>query len=216
MKILEPTTTITDYILAAETVVLGVLMLRNSAKTNVPARLWAHAFFTSAMAAAAGGTYHGFGESLGALAPVLWKITVITIGCTSMLLLCAIALAFFADPVRKWLPAIAILQFLVYAFWMAGHNEFKYVVYDYAPSMLLILILQLFAMQRSVPGSGWIAAGILVSFAAAGIQRSSLNLHPEFNHNDLYHVVQMIAMILLYRGGRQLQAPQTLQTQARP
>jgi hypothetical protein len=31
---------------------------------------------------------------------------------------------------------------------------------------------------------------------------SGIALHPHFNHNDLYHVVQIAAMLLFYRGIR--------------
>jgi hypothetical protein len=56
------------------------------------------------------------------------------------------------------------------------------------------------------PGATWILAGLGVSVAAALVQRSGFALHPHFNHNDLYHVVQMLGTWLLYRGGRDLPA----------
>jgi hypothetical protein len=40
--------------------------------------------------------------------------------------------------------------------------------------------------------------------AAALVQRSGFALHRHFNHNDLYHVVQMLGTWLLYRGGSEL------------
>jgi len=36
---------------------------------------------------------------------------------------------------------------------------------------------------------------------AALVQAFRLAPHPQFNHNDLFHVVQMGALYLLYRGG---------------
>jgi hypothetical protein len=44
-----------------------------------------------------------------------------------------------------------------------------------------------------------------VSLAAAAAQASGLDLHPSFNHNDLYHVVQIAAMALFYCGARRMQ-----------
>jgi hypothetical protein len=49
-------------------------------------------------------------------------------------------------------------------------------------------------------------AGVMVSFAAAGVQQSGFALHQHFNHNDLYHVIQMAGVYLLYRGGRLLRS----------
>jgi hypothetical protein len=31
-----------------------------------------------------------------------------------------------------------------------------------------------------------------------------VSLHQHFNHNDLYHVVQMVGLYGVYRGGRSL------------
>ncbi len=53
----------------------------------------------------------------------------------------------------------------------------------------------------SRPRGRWTAAGVAVSFAAAAVQQSGLALHRHFNHNDLYHVIQMGGLYLLYRGG---------------
>jgi hypothetical protein len=52
--------------------------------------------------------------------------------------------------------------------------------------------------------SGWILAGVAVSVGAALVQASGFALHRHFNHNDLYHVIQIAAMLLLYRGAREL------------
>jgi hypothetical protein len=41
---------------------------------------------------------------------------------------------------------------------------------------------------------------VLVSFLAAGVQFNEIALHQHFNHNDLYHVIQMGGMYLFYRG----------------
>jgi hypothetical protein len=39
---------------------------------------------------------------------------------------------------------------------------------------------------------------------AAAVQASGFALHRHFNHNDLYHVVQIAAMVLFYTGARRL------------
>jgi hypothetical protein len=40
----------------------------------------------------------------------------------------------------------------------------------------------------------------VVSVLAATIQVNGVALHHDFNHNDLYHVIQMGGMYLFYRG----------------
>jgi uncharacterized protein DUF6962 len=40
----------------------------------------------------------------------------------------------------------------------------------------------------------------VVSVIGGAVQASGFDLHPHFNHNDLYHVIQIAAMVLFYRG----------------
>ena len=47
----------------------------------------------------------------------------------------------------------------------------------------------------------WLIAGVLVSLVAGIVQARRLALHRHFNHNDLYHVIQMAALYAFYRGG---------------
>jgi hypothetical protein len=42
---------------------------------------------------------------------------------------------------------------------------------------------------------------VAVSVVAGVIQYAHLAPHEHFNHNDSFHVVQMVAIYLLYRGG---------------
>ncbi len=94
---------------------------------------------------------------------------------------------------------VAVLHFAVYGYWMIHHNDFHYVIYDYLPAMLATLLLQALAFHQ--PGASWIIAGILISFGAAAVQQTGIVFHKYFNFNDAYHVIQMFAMWLLYRGG---------------
>ena len=69
-------------------------------------------------------------------------------------------------------------------------------------------------LSRSAP---WIAAAILVTFAASVIQASGFDLHRYFNHNDLYHVIQVGAAWLFYRGFRDSKdRRRTPESEARP
>jgi len=47
-----------------------------------------------------------------------------------------------------------------------------------------------------------VLASLATSVLGAGIQAAGLAPHPSFNHNDLFHVVQMGSLLLLARGAR--------------
>ena len=44
------------------------------------------------------------------------------------------------------------------------------------------------------PAAWWLTAGVGVSVVAGAIQAFRLAPHSRFNHNDLFHVVQMVAL----------------------
>jgi len=74
---------------------------------------------------------------------------------------------------------------------MTGHDDYLYVIIDTGIALAIVAVLH---------RSPWILAGVAVSLVAAGVQASGFDLHPHLNHNDLYHLVQIAAMILFYRG----------------
>jgi hypothetical protein len=51
----------------------------------------------------------------------------------------------------------------------------------------------------------WIVAGVVVGIAGYGIQLTGFRAHQDFNHNDLFHVVQIAAMFLVFRGVSRLE-----------
>jgi hypothetical protein len=207
MQIHEPMTMATDYLLATVAIWWGSRLLLSGAHAEEPVRkLWGGFLFATALAAITGGTYHGFSAHLSPLLlAILWKITVMAIGVASFLVLIAIAQARFLGTVRNVVIAAGVVKLLLYLLWMSVHDDFIWVILDYAPTMLVVLVVEAwFAAARGYRSSRWIVAGIVVSFIAAAIQASGFSLHIHFNHNDLYHVVQIVALYLLYRGGMQL------------
>jgi Family of unknown function (DUF6962) len=199
VNISEPVTLVTDYLLAVECLIFGVLLFWK-AKNERPILFWSISFFTIALAAATGGTYHGFVQSLSVpVSSTLWKITLYSIGVSTFCMLSGMILAALKGKVRTVLLILAAIQFLGFVILIGRSYEYKYVIHDYVPAMAVIVALCILRLNK--PYAIWIIAGILISFAAAGIQLSGFTLHRNFNHNDLYHVVQMIAMYLLYKGG---------------
>ncbi|MFA7536633.1 MAG: hypothetical protein WCY68_11125 [Desulfuromonadales bacterium] len=203
MTIHEPMTLLTDWLLAGVVLAFSVRLAGRSRDWSV--RLWATAFFASALAAIAGGAWHGFRPYLAFPAdPLLWKLALNAIGLASFCLLAAAVFATLAGLPRNIALSVAAGKFLIYAGWMVTHDAFRFVIYDYGSAMLTVLLLQIPGLLRRRPAAGWIAGGILVSFVAAGVQATRLAPHPFFNHNDLYHIIQIGAFYLLYRGGRLL------------
>jgi uncharacterized membrane protein len=83
---------------------------------------------------------------------------------------------------------------------MLSHDAFLYVVIDTGIAFIVVAALHLWKWN------GAILAGVAVSIVGALVQASGFRLHEHFNHNDLYHVIQVAALVLLYRGAKRLQS----------
>lgn len=177
----------TDYLLAAISAYLGFRLLRHS-------RWWATAFFLVALAAVAGGTTHGFP---GLYPLLLWKTTLTAAGMASFAMVVATS-----KGTRLWegpLFWLASAKLLAYGIWTTLRDDFIAVVIDSGAALLVVALLH--AARRDAAWR-WMLAGVALSVVAAAVQALKLAPHPQFNHNDLYHVIQIAAMWLFYRGAR--------------
>jgi hypothetical protein len=185
----------TDYLLAAAAAVIGFVVLRTAGGQDAR-RWWGIAFIALALGAALGGTHHGFRLE------ALWKPTLLVLGVASAGMVAGSALATAPGMWRIALIALAAAKLAVYWTWVWRDDRFIWAVADTGSAFALVALLHLLAWRR--PGSRWIVAGVGVSIAAAAVQASGLDLHRNFNHNDLYHVVQLAALLAYYRGVRVL------------
>lgn len=208
MSLTEPTTMITDYLVAGLSIYFWWRLLADAGRRRVRAvSWWSWAFLATAVGAIAGGTSHGFTVYLGETGwLVLWKTTVYALAVASLCLLVAALLSTFRGPVLTAMLGLAWLKFGFYSLFMIRETDFDYVIYDYGSTMVVVLVLQLWGWVRHrSTAAPWIIGGILVSFVASQIQMSEWSLHRHFNHNDLFHVIEMVGLALLYRGGLQLE-----------
>lgn len=194
---------VTDYVFAA---LCGFFAWRlwkvGKATAQASVCSWAAGFVCFGLASLAGGTVHGFSMVFSeALLQELWKLTAYAIGLAGFFLLTGTLSACLLPSVRLVAMLIPYIQLILYAFWMATHDDFRYVIYDYAFTNLGILALQIRAsLANRTMSALWLVGGVLLSFFAAAVQVSGVSLHRHFNHNDLYHVIQMGGMYLFYRG----------------
>jgi hypothetical protein len=178
----EPVTALTDYALAAVAAFLGVRLLRSN-------RFWALAFLALALAALLGGTWHGFWQS-----DSLWKATTLSVGVASFGMVAGSALAITHGAARQLVFGFALLKLVAYGFWILRHDDFVWVIVDSGSALAIVGLLYLWRF------SGWMLAGVGISIVAGAVQASALALHASFNHNDLYHLIQIAALFAFYRG----------------
>jgi hypothetical protein len=196
----------TDWVLAVLCFHFASRLGMRPAPQREAVTLWAWAFVATGAAAVLGGAYHGFGPEMPSpAADALWRGAMVCAGATSMFMLCAAVRASCGRPWRtRWL-VLAKLKFLAYAALVAWSDDYRFAVYDTIGSMALVLLFQgLEVLRGKLPTLGWMAVAMIISVAAALVQRSIARLGP-FNHNDIYHVIQMASLWFFYRAGRGLQ-----------
>ena len=204
LTIAEPMTTFTDYLITVFATVFAIRLMKRFGASGHPAhRLWSLAFLFIGLAALLGGTSHGF---VGYLADpalrMIWKGTVYSVGLSMIFAVAGSIEGSGLEPLhRKVLHGLNLVAFAMYAIWMTSHSDFMYVIAYYVPAMSSVALIQLWAYYRSkLPAAPWLVGGVVVTLLGAVIQQSGFSLHRHFNHNDIYHVVQIVGLWLLYRG----------------
>lgn len=201
--IYEPMTALTDLFIA----LLGVYFARELHEWYGVRFMnthwhWSYGFVLLALGGLLGAISHGFGPHFPVIVRVaVWKMTLFSIGFAGFFLVMATLYHLFPFHTVQWLRWIPVILLTGYLFVVSRDDRFINAVIFYVPAMLFILLAMLYSKYSlNNPGAGWIAVGIIISFVAAGIQVSGFDLHRHFNHNDLYHVVQMAGMYYIYRG----------------
>jgi len=197
-------TMITDYGMGALAFVLAMRLLSDTvASRQLSGRLWAAALVMTAAAAFLGGTYHGFIEWMPrAAGRALWKATLLATGIGSACLFAAAVIAATAGPLRRALVALVAVKLAAYAWSIATKDSFLLVIADYGTALVAVALAAWFIRPSGLtPAAWWITGGVAVAVVAGAIQWAHLAPHAHFNHNDLFHVVQMASLYLLYRGG---------------
>jgi hypothetical protein len=204
VNLVESSAGITNWLLATITVWLAWELFRRALQLKDRALgLWVGAFCTVAGSAALSGTSQVFTAALSSSsAALLGTGTLVLASLASLLFLLSTLCVYTSGRMLAISAGLAVAKFALFAVWVAVNDDLRMVVYDAAVTMLVIIVLSTWgAWARRNASATWILAGVLVSMLAALFQQGRVSIHPQFSHDDLYHVAQTGAMYLLYRGG---------------
>jgi len=201
--IYEPMTTITDLIIA----VIAFYYSRELTSIYINELLnvqyhWIWTFRILGLGAFLGALSHGIGPYCSApIASIIWKFTTYSIGIMSYFMFLSMLHHLFEYQLVIRLRWVLLCLVVIYLFIVTRNDDFVNVVLFYLPLMAIVLVGLLYSyFVFQSDGVNMIILGIIITFVAAGIQQSGIELHEHMNHNDISHFIQMLAMWFFYQG----------------
>lgn len=206
MTLLEPGVAMSDYGLALECALFAWLVYRQRGG-KAQLRFWFSMLFGAlAFAALLGGTAHGLvADKSSSLHNVIWSGTLIAIGVAAFASWGAGARFSFNDRVAERVVLAAAIIFIIYVgLVFIGHRGFFIAIAHYLPAVLFLFVAMVVAWCRSRDAASLAGVlGVALTFVAAGVQQTDIE-HRYFNHNTLYHLIQALALLLIYLAARRL------------
>ncbi|MCB9230706.1 MAG: hypothetical protein H6581_03545 [Bacteroidia bacterium] len=201
----EQTTAITDLILSVIGLTLSFLLVVLGRRTDMrKCSVWAAAIGLMGIAAGIGFFAHGFVWQ-DATKWLLWQPLNLSLGLSISMFVVGVVYDLNHYALNKWfLPGMLTLGLAFYSITLLFPKTFLIFVAYEALAMFFALGAYFYMRKtRGWPGAIWIVAGIGVSILAAGIQASkalSFTLIWEFDHNGIFHLVQMAGIVFIYLG----------------
>ncbi len=165
-----------------------------------------------ASAAFWGAIFHAFfpddtATTAGFIAWIPVVLSIVVSSSTMLHLALGLLVPRISPSVRRAIVAVYAAAFVGVV--LLVDESFTSIVRFYVPTLVLFLVASARQAIRS-PGSGWrwIAIGLVLSAGAAVLQQAKVAIHPGyFDHNAVYHVVQAIALVVLFLGFRSRLSP---------
>ena len=201
----ELTTSTTDAVLAIECVIVIAILRRSAMVDRWRTGLWSLVFGLIAFSSFLGAVIHGF-EMPNSIRAALWKPLYLSLGiCIALVLVGAVydwRGRLIAGRLIPWGIGVGIVFFGLTEFLHGGFMVF--VAYEAAATVSALAIYSRLAATHRLKGAGVVSAAILLSLAAAGVQASDVSVRIvfPFDHNGIFHLVQMVSIGILGLGLR--------------
>ena len=202
--ITAPVTVLTDVALGALAFVLGARLGVSGAAEGEAARMaLGVGLLATSVAAMLGAGAHGADPVTAPRArEAAWRAALHVTGVVGAATIATVAWFAATGLWRTALLWIAAAKLCVYTVAVARRPEFRLAALDYGSALAVLLGGAAYAgLSWHSRGTVWIIGGVAVSLVAGVIQERRIAPNRHFNHNDLYHVIQMVALYFLYRGG---------------
>lgn len=201
----EQTTAVTDVLMAILAFIVTLKVYRTGKNIDSKkTRIWMWAFGLLTFASATGAVAHGF--QMSKLTNfVLWQPLNLALGVAIGLFAAGVIYDFrnFTLP-KTLIPLLLIGAIVFFTITVILPNAFiVFIIYEAIAMIFAFVVYTILASRKTIKGAGLMAAGILVTIIAAAIQSIEtirVTLIWEFDHNGIFHIVQMIGLVILLKG----------------
>lgn len=199
----ELTTSATDALLAIECTLIIALLLRTAANNRWRTNLWCSVFALLATASFLGALLHAL-ELPKSIRIALWTPLYLSLGILLLL--------FMVGAVADWRGKVMAKRLVPWGIGMSaaflgltallGGKFIVFIVYAAAIMLSTLAIYTFLAATHRLKGAAVIVLAIILNLAAAAVQASNLSLHLifPFDHNGLFHLVQIVSTAILALG----------------
>lgn len=200
----EMTTAITDVILAAQSAAAIYVIRQKTIDRPMWTQVWAWVFALLSIASLIGAAAHGL-EMAESIETAIWSPAYLALGLTmALFVIAAITMFVGHEKSRRFVLPAVMVAFTFFTITQIWSDSFLlFVIYECIAMLLSLTLYSICFWQRRSAGSGFLAAGVLVGILAAIIDTQKtlhMTLIWEFNNHGLFHLVQMISLLLLTIG----------------
>lgn len=200
----ERTTACTDVLVMITAAAAIAFLKWNGLSEPWKSNIWSTAFGLIALAALLGACAHGI-ICTEAVHGRIWQFLNLCLGLAVSLFVVGVVYDLIGiSAARRMLPLMALsgLAFFLIT-WRYPDTFFIFILYEACALLFALGVYSWLAYQGNSPGAPWMTAGVLVSLLAAVIQAIPsvrIKIVWPFDHNGVFHLVQIPGLILLLRG----------------
>ncbi|MFA7348765.1 MAG: hypothetical protein WCZ86_13470 [Desulfurivibrionaceae bacterium] len=199
----ELTTSATDALLAIECTLVIAVLLRTATTNRWRTNLWCSVFALLATASSLGALLHAL-ELPKSMRIALWTPLYLSLGILVVL--------FIVGAVADWRGKMAAKRLVPWGIGVSaaflgltallGGTFMVFIIYAATILLSALAIYTFLAATHRLQGAGVIAMAILLNLAGAAVQASNLSLHLmfPFDHNGLFHLIQIVGTAILGLG----------------
>ena len=202
----ELTTAATDAALGLLAAACAIYLYRYRMREVWKVGVWTWVFGLLVAASFIGALLHGVvvGEQV---MRVLWQAVYLLLGLVVALFVVAAIYDLLGEAAaRRTVPVMLLvaLAFFV-ATRLASGTFLVFIVYEAGAMVFALGVYMFLAVRQRLPGASIIASAIGLNIVAATVQATgtaSFTLVWSFNHNGVFHLIQMLALVVLSVGLR--------------